>query len=270
MIKAISLDWENTCSTGKNLPWPTYKLGDLSQILQILRETEGISFFLNTGRSAPYAEAALQSLGIMTNMPSIAENGAVLYYPAVGNFKRNSAITDEKITVFKNLENKLDELAAKLGGLKELGKAFSFSTNPPRGMVIEGYFQQIKSGINQLGESLWGAIEITHSQSAVDITIRGVNKQSGLEFWCQDQGIGIDELAGVGDSRGDWPVLEIVALPMCPANATPETKKLVQKRGGYISPLPTTLGVIDCVVFASQNKIIKKAANKIICKWQMK
>src|SRR3989338_3248824 len=205
MIKAISLDWENTCSTGKNLPWPTYKLGDLSQILRMLWEMEGVSFFLNTGRSAPYAEAALQSLGIMTNMPSIVENGAVLYYPATGNFKRNPAITDEKITVFKNLENNLDELAAKLGGLKELGKAFSFSTNPPPGMVIEGYFQQIKLGINQLGESFWEAIEITHSQSAVDITIRGVNKQSGIEFWCQDQDIGIDELAGVGDSRGDCP-----------------------------------------------------------------
>jgi len=271
VIKAISIDWENTCSSGKNLPWPTHKLGDLSHILRIFWEIKGISSFLNTGRPAPYAEAALQALGTVINIPSIAENGAILYYPKTGDLKINPAITHEKKTAFAKIKDQLDELVVKLDGLKEFGKEFSFSTNPPPGMTIEDYFHQIKSGVeNKLGEVIWDATEITFSQSAVDITIKGINKQTGLEFWCNEQGIKVEELAAIGDSRGDWPVLKTVALPMCPANATPETKELVKKRSGYVSLFPTTLGTIDCIAYLSRNRFVRTCADRVICEWKFR
>lgn len=267
-IKAISLDWENCCGESKNISWPTQKIAQLATILRLLWQITGIRFFLNTGRPVPYAEAALQALGIVTNTPSIAENGSILYYPETGRYKINPAITSKKLAVFKKIVIKLDEVVIKKGGIRELGKEFSFSTNPPRGINMEDYFPFIRSEITKISKDAWEAIEITYSQSAVDITIKGVNKESGLTFWCQEERLNTSELAGIGDSRGDWPVLEKVALPMCPGNATLETKQLVKKRKGYISSFPTTLGVIDTIGYISNQQSVRVYADNILSSYE--
>jgi len=263
-IKAISLDWENCCGEGKNIPWPTRKIAQLAGTLRLLSQTTGMRFFLNTGRPVPYMEAALQALGIVTNTPSIAENGSVLYYLETGEYKINPAITSKKLAAFRKITGKLEKIALKKGGIKELGKDFSFSTNPPRSVSIEDYFSFIRSEIIKINKDAWQSVEITHSQSAVDITIKDVNKESGLNVWCQSEGLDVSELAGLGDSRGDWPVLRKVALPMCPANATPETKKLVKERGGYISSFPMTLGVIDSIGYLSSDKSVRVYTDNIL------
>jgi len=263
-IKAVSLDWENCCGEGKNIPWSTQKIAQLATALRLLSQTTGMRFFLNTGRPVPYMEAALQALGTVTNTPSIAENGSILYYPETGRYKINPAITPKKLVTFREITGKLEEIVMKKGGIKELGKEFSFSTNPPRSISVEDYFRLIRSEIMKINKDIWQSAEITHSQSAVDITIKDVNKESGLKFWCQSEGLDVSELAGLGDSRGDWPVLKKVTLPMCPANATPETKKLVRKRGGYISSFPTTLGVIDAIGYLSNQESVRIYVNNIL------
>jgi len=62
----------------------------------------------------------------------------------------------------------------------------------------------------------------------------------------------------VGDSEGDWPVMqsEKVGLITCPANADPETKKLVRKRGGYVASGSTTSGVAEIlqILLSIKNK----------------
>jgi len=267
-IKAISLDWENCCGEGKNIPWSTQKIAQLATTLRLLSQMTGMRFFLNTGRPVPYMEAALQALGIVTNTPSIAENGSILYYPETGKYKINPAITPRKLAVLRKITGKLEEIVMKKDGIKELGKEFSFSTNPPRRISMEDYFHLIHSEIIKINKDAWQSVEITHSQSAVDITIKDVNKESGLKFWCQSEELDVSELAGLGDSRGDWPVLEKVALPMCPANATPETKKLVEKRGGYISSFPTTLGVIDAIGYLSNRKSVRVYTGNILASYE--
>jgi hydroxymethylpyrimidine pyrophosphatase-like HAD family hydrolase len=264
-IKLISLDWEGTCSElgGGTSPWPIQKIGELAKILRMLWQIIGIRFLINSGRQAPYIEAAYQALGILTNMPCIFENGAGLYYLTTKRFKVNPIITPGKMMRFKDICDKILVVAEANGCIKELGKEYSLSLDPPSGMSIENCFALVQDKIQGKEKEI---IEITHSQSAVDITINGVNKESGLNFLCDEERVTLDELAAVGDSRGDWPVLERVSFPMCPANATPETKGLVEKRGGYISPFPTTLGTIDCIAKMSNNPSIKKASNGIIKK----
>lgn len=268
IIKAVSIDWEGCCSEpgGGRMPWPTQKIAQLASILRLLWQVKNVRFFLNTGRQAPYVEAALQALGIVTNAPSIFENGSGLYYPATKNFEINPVITESMAIEFDKIRTELKKFTEKIGSTRELGKEYCFSSNPPSGMSIEDYFELIK---NQFKNDIGKIIEVTHSQSAVDVTINGVNKKSGLAFWCHKEGIDVEELGGIGDSRGDWPALEKVALPMCPSNATEETKLLVEKRNGYISPYPTTLGTIDCIAFLSRHPFIRNVSKKIIYHWHM-
>lgn len=261
-IKAVSLDWEGCCSEpgGGQVPWPRKKLVKLADLLWVLYKESGICFFINSGRQAPYIEAALQNLGIVTNLPSICENGSLLYFPLTKNFKINPAITPEKLKNFQKVKEKLYEFAAKSGAGRELGKEFSVSLNPSKGIAITELYCQV---IEEAKEYI-DIIEITHSQSAADVTIRGVNKESGLQFWSQKTGINFIETAGIGDSKGDWPVLEKVELPLCPVNATPETQKLVSSRGGYVSPYPTTQGTIDCVGQITDHPRIKSLVNRFV------
>lgn len=265
IIKAVSLDIEG-CLTelgGGRVPWPTQKIALLASFLSLVRSIMGIQFFINSGRQAPFTEAVLQALGLVSSsIPSIAENGAVLYFPETKVWKPNPAITEKKEMAFREVERKLAEIVAELGGVQELGKNFSFSTNPPPGMSIEDYFKFIQEALLKI--EVMEQVEVTHSQSAIDITIKGVNKKSGLKFWCRETGIKLEELAGIGDSWGDFPVLEVVGMPMCPSNATDDVKKLVRKRGGYISCHNTALGVMDCVARLSKHSFIQKTSDKII------
>lgn len=263
-IQAMSVDWEGCVSEagGGRVPWPLQKQLKLAQLLLKLWQEAGIWFVLNSGRQAPYIEAALQALGIITDRPSICENGSILYYPLSKTFLVNPIITSEKARAFSEVKQTLIELVEELGGKRELGKEYMFSSNPPDGMGIGKYYEDIRARVQRFVDEK--IIEITHSQSAVDVTIAGVNKESGLQFWLQQTGLELKEVAAIGDSRGDWPVLERVALPMAPANATPETQEVVNKRGGYVSPYPTTQGVIDCVSRVTENPRVRVLAERLL------
>ena len=266
IIKAVSIDVEG-CVTepgGSRVPWPIQKMALLAPFLKLVKSVMGIRFFLNSGRQAPYIEAVLQALGLIASMPSIVENGAAIYFPDPKAFKLNPAITEEKLLAFQEVKKTLIKIMVGLDGLQELGKDFSFSTIPPVGMTIAEYFGFFRQELlKQAGVEK--VIEMTHSQSAVDFTIKRVNKRTGLKFWCQETGIKLEELAGIGDSRGDLPVLEVVRMPMCPSNATKDVKELVRARGGYVSYQQTTLGVIDCVAhLTTQDPFIQETSKQII------
>lgn len=260
-IQAISIDWEGCCAEpgGGHVPWPIQKQLKLAQLLLKLWQETGIWFIINSGRQAPYIEAALQALGIITDKPSICENGSILYYPLSRKFLVNPVITPEKASSFLEVRQKLAKLVETLNGKRELGKEYMFSTSPPDGMDIETYYREVKERVRK-----YESIETTHSQSAVDITVSGVNKGSGFQFWLKETGLSPEEVAGIGDSRGDWAVLEKLALPMGPVNATLETQLIIKKQGGYVSPYPTVQGVIDCVAQTTKNPRVKKFAEEII------
>lgn len=261
-IKTISLDLEGCVfeSGGGRVPWPLQKILKLAQLLLRLYQETGIWFVVNSGRQAPYIEAVLQCLGIVTDFPSICENGSLLYRPLSKQFKINPAITPEKLAKFLKIREKLIKFTEMVGATRELGKEFSLSVDPPEGMSVEALYHRIEE-LNVIEKKV---VEITHSQSAVDITISGVNKESGLEFFAEETGISFKEMAAVGDSRGDWPVLKKVALPLAPVNATPEIRELVNKKGGYVSLYPTTQGVIDCIGQVTKNFRVKALAERFI------
>ena len=242
-VKLLVCDWEGCISEpgGGIIPWNTHSIAKLSGLInQMRKDKQYPPFVLCTGRQFPYGEAALQAINAFwDNMPSIFENGAGLYYPVTKEYLWNPAITDECDKVMAEVRLKVSALIKRLGGVRELGKEYCISLNPPKDMLVEELYHQISKQLNEFRN----VIEITHSKSAVDITPKGVNKGSGTRFLSEITGIALKDMVGIGDTQGDIPMLSLVGHATGPANADENVRKIAE----YISPFKTTGGVIDII-----------------------
>ncbi len=108
-------------------------------------------------------------------------------------------------------------------------------------MEIEDFYEKIAELLNK--EGFIEYLEVTHSKSAVDITLAGVNKGSALEYLSEITGIKLKNMLGVGDSKGDLSFLKKVGVPAAPSNATDVVKEVVK----YVSPYTNIKGVMDII-----------------------
>lgn len=246
-IRAVFLDLEGcvTPASGGTVAWELWQMERLR--IQMDRFKPGLRVCLCTGRQAPYVEAVIQALGLLHELPHIVENGAILYYANTKAWETSPLLDGAKLDALLRIRPFLVEWTRDLGGQVELGKEFSLSLNPPPSVTIEAFFRDV---VDIISDCEYGPdiLHLAHSKSAVDITPAGVNKGSAIAHWIELVGHPADQLAAIGDTPGDFPALETVGMPMCPANATKEVKALVLERGGYVSGLTETLGTLDCLM----------------------
>ncbi len=236
-IELIVSDWEGCVAEpqGGRVPWPSRKLADLAAIIQQIEAP----FVLCTGRQLPYTEAAVQEIGSLVDIPSIAENGAVLYFPKTKKVLLNPLITPEVQEKLNEVRRKAFKLIDSLGGNREYGKEFAVTLNPPPGVSIQQFYRYVYQQLSEFSE----IIEINHSRAAIDITPKGVNKGSGVKFLAEVTGINLANVIAIGDAQGDLAMLREVGHPTCPANADQCVKDISE----YVSPYRTTDGVIDII-----------------------
>lgn len=263
MIKLFSIDWEGCMmEPGTTTPWWAESLPLLGKCLWTLPRAVGVIPVFNTGRPGPFIEAGILALDFVTPTPHLCENGAVLWFPQSTDWKVNTAITQTSLMHFTTAKNMARNRAIVLGGTVALGKEFSCTLYPPSGMSVNYFFALI---VNHLeGREMTQHSEITHSAAAVDLTSRGVSKATGLLDVCNRYACLLDEVAAIGDSEGDMGVLEVVGLPMCPANASPPVKELVARKRGYISSYRTTKGLADCMMRISDDPELHRLATQLI------
>ncbi|MBI1926009.1 HAD family phosphatase [Candidatus Poribacteria bacterium] len=237
----IVCDWEGCISSpgGGRIPWPTQAISDLCELVHRIRALDGPPLIICTGRQAPYTEAALQALNAFWDYPSVCENGCFLYYPRTKEYLINPAITEATEQAMPEIRREVSALIRRLRGVRELGKEYCFSANPPPGMSPEQLCTVILEELPQFGD----LIEITYSGSAVDITPKGVSKGSGVRYLSEVTSIPRSEMLGVGDSAGDLSWLEIIGHPTAPVNASAEVKNIAE----YVSPYEVTRGTIDII-----------------------
>lgn len=224
---------------------PNRGIMDPSQLLPIARYCKACRegaplppLVLCTGRQIPYVEAVSQMIGaFFPGFPSIAENGAFLYDVAKNEVIENPAITPDAHVSLAEVRRAIAGLMSRHGAKKEYGKEHCVSLNAPQGMSIEGLYR-----IAQEALAPWAAVvEITHSMSAVDITPAGVDKGSGLRHLSERTGIAFDHMLGIGDTKGDWPMLKLVGTPTAPANATDDVRAIAKD----VATEPGPLGVAE-------------------------
>lgn len=228
-------------------------LAELWQLLQ--RFGERIPFGFCTGRDRNYVEEAtfVTGLAAFSNSWSIMESGILLFNAATKEMRLNPALTPEVIEAFILIHG---EIVPKV--LKKFPQLFeyknevqvTFERNYGVAEPIETFYDGVRRILGDL--EVRGLVKIHHSNMAVDISPMGqdgvpLDKASGVQFLSEVVGIPPTEMLGIGDSEGDFPMLNTVGFVGCPSNASQQCKDLVEQRGGCISPLRYSQGVADIV-----------------------
>ncbi len=201
-----------------------------------------------TGRDRNYVESTAFSVG-RPNSWSVIESGIALFNPTTKKLFFNPALTPEVQEAFEEIRRqRLPEILKRLPGLFDYpGNMINIALERNYGIdiTIEECYEAVKQELSDL--EFQGLVTIYHSKIAVDISPPGIDKSSGVRFLSQCTKVNLDEMLGIGDSKGDFPMLNLVGFIGCPSNASEECKELVKRKKGYISPYQYAKGVADII-----------------------
>lgn len=201
-----------------------------------------------TGRDRNYVEAVAFTSG-RPNSWSIIESGIALFNPTTKQLLLNPKLAKEIREAFITIRQ--ERLPKILNEFRQLfdypGKMNNIALELRYGATIsiKECYEAVKSGLCDLEKE--GVITIRHSNLAVDISPAGIDKAAGIEFLAELLCINISQMGGIGDSYGDFPMLEKVGYTGCPANASEECRQLVISRGGFPSKREYASGVMDVI-----------------------
>lgn len=185
------------------------------------------------------------------NSWSVVESGMFLYNPTKkhsdSNPLINPAYTAEYGNVFEQTRKQILAVCQTLPLTPYKGKLINIALELAEGseLTIEDCYGMMPEKIRRLEEK--GLISIRRSSIAIDISPATVDKASGIRFFSQHTSIPIEQILGIGDSGGDEPMLNTTGYVGCPGNAKENCKELVEKKGGYVSPLKYAEGVLDII-----------------------
>ena len=86
---------------------------------------------------------------------------------------------------------------------------------------------------------------------SIDVFPDHLSKKSGVEWLSTVLGIGLDEMAFIGDSTGDIGAIESVGLGMAPSNASDSVKE----RADYVCAGDHLDGVVEAFDFCLSHNL---------------
>jgi HAD superfamily hydrolase (TIGR01484 family) len=219
-IKFFSIDIDGCLNSLKNKTPNIKKLNKIRNFFILKKDR--FSFTLCTGRGTQYGRTYARILECPN--PVVCENGGVLYYPLIDVYEFHPFFLQRKLKSFSELETELTEFLKKTypGYKKEKGKKSIISLNPPNGTEIFQFFDSISSFVMKN----FNMFSITRSQSAVDISLKNIDKNEGLQVVLNELHLKYSEVCGIGDSINDLSILTKVAFPTCPKNADDQVKEI--------------------------------------------
>jgi len=201
-----------------------------------------------SGRDRNYIEAVSFFCGL-PNCYSIIESGIALFNPTTKELILNPVLTAETKLAFETIrKERLPQILKKFPGLFDYpGNIINIALERRYGSntSIEECFKAIEAEVSDL-VAQW-LVAIHHSKIAVDISPASIDKASGIRFFAEKTGIDPDQMLGIGDSRGDFPMLKLAGYVGCPANASEECKKLIQEKKGMIADDEYAAGVAQII-----------------------
>jgi len=244
-IKGFLIDGDGVLRpTDGEIPWEHY-LG-LRRVYKYVKMADQGKFpkiGICTGREYGSAESILFDIGI-PNWWSIIESGVFMFNRRTKQVLEHKALTEEKKEAFREISrNRIPPILAKYQNDLMLypGNQICIAIELQKGaaLTIEQAYEEIAMEVEDLVKE--GLVTIHRSTLAVDISPSDIDKASGVRFLCEIEGIDPADLFGIGDSPGDFPMLDTVGHTGCPSNATPECKERVE----IISNKPYAAGVAD-------------------------
>lgn len=173
-----------------------------------------------TGRPYPYAEAVAQWLNVRHYV--LFEAGTGVYHPKTNALLYSELITPEIQAYFDDLrvwaQNVL--IPKYPNTLIEFAKKLDVGVVSPDFHVIMDVYQQMLEKTKDRPD----LVEVHNTDVSVNAIYKNINKASGLKWLAELTGIGIHEMAYIGDGMNDAPALELAKLSFAPENARPEAK----------------------------------------------
>lgn len=231
----------------------------LAELWKLLQEWgREIPFGFCTGRDRNYVEEATFVTGLadFPNSWSVMESGCFLFNAQSKEMKLNPALTPQVREAFALIRRervpaileRFPQLFEYPGNQVQLTFERNYGVTDP----IETFYEGAKELLGDLESR--GLVAIHHSNIAVDISPMGpdglpLDKASGVRFLSEVVGIPPAEMLGIGDSEGDFPMLNTVGFVGCPSQAKQECKELVSQRQqrGHPSDFPYSKGVADII-----------------------
>ena len=230
-MRALFCDIDGCLGPGKHLALDLEGLAQVRGLIKRLAARD-VSFHLCTGRPQPYAEAMSQVLDVQT--PFICENGAMIFTPETDRETR--MISESDLEALQALRAAL----APEGFIFEVGNEYSLCLSWA-GITIAPQAEIVARRVALQARYAKFDLNWTNSHTSIDVTPKGVSKQSAVAAMLVQIGVRKEQAIGIGDSHNDLKMLGFVGHPMCPANASPEVKAASKT----IASQPQVAGVVE-------------------------
>lgn len=243
-IAIVFCDIDGCLNSGKHKPLDLDSLERIRRLIAELHQ-EAIRFVLTTGRPQPYAEAMAQVLDLQT--PFIFENGSGIFNPADDSIR--ITVSETARSGFEDLAREVRSWMKTVPGLvTETGKELSISLSGAP--IYEKTYDELQAFTQELVTRFGDErANWAHSNTAIDITMHGIDKWSACQTLLDSWSIDAQYSAAIGDSGNDLPVLRQVGLAMCPANAPAELKSIC----GYLADTSFEKGTEACLRYLLQD-----------------
>ena len=170
-----------------------------------------------SGRAYAYVEAVSQALGLTA--PALFESGGGRFDLADARITWNPALTPETEAA---LDACRQFLLAEVVGRSET-VSFDYGKRSQAGIVspvvgeCETFLPEIERFVAEHAPSL----VVYHTPYSVDAVPAALTKVEALHWLAESEGIGLDEVAFIGDTNGDAPAIAACGLGFAPANGSP-------------------------------------------------
>ena len=191
---ALATDYDGTLATDGKVTEST--LQALGQV-----RLSGRQLVMVTGRHLPDLKSVFPRLDLFDLV--VAENGALLYWPA----------TDEEKLLCDPPDPRFVKLLEQRGVPASVGRGIVATWKPHEGAVLEC--------IRDLGLEL----HVIFNKGSVMVLPSGVNKATGLLAALKDIGLSAHNVVGVGDAENDHAFLAECGCGVAVANALPTLKE---------------------------------------------
>nr|MDO8087288.1 HAD hydrolase family protein [Candidatus Sigynarchaeum springense] len=260
LIKAVIVDIDGVLTSKVfGQPLDLESLNQISEISKKHMTDPAIPMIvLNTGRDLNHTELMAKVLDAFHYF--IIEAGAALVsvHGAQINYKFHPSITKDTLKQFDSLQEGFLDAHPQYRKYLQHGKRYMITFLFDEGDAMKSLCAvDLKKFIDKAYPFV-----IDEGHNFINITFPNVNKGTGLELLFQNNTeLTRENIAGIGDSTGDWEFLKLCAFSACPANGS----DLLKERCNYIaigSEARGALEILQYIIERNRHVVQKRQASQ--------
>jgi len=201
----------------------------------VKRNPEYPQLVIFSGRSQGYVELLAQALGMLNSpldLPFVIENGSALYLPT--SKRTVSLLTPHQLHTLQQARTHVMSSLTE----NEFEPKYQMVTVNPKDE--HQTIDELRDAVNDVlrAAGILDDLVVTSTASAVDVTVRGVDKLSGLQevlkYYPGDKPhVDLGRVVAIADHLSDRRIVQNVGSAYCPAESVhPEIRELVVNRFG--------------------------------------